>query len=70
MVRQGRAESYDDDAPLYTLGSATAGPAEPDDTGHPIAILWLRDPEQRRGWAVHRVERVRPERPPRRMGLR
>lgn len=71
MVRQGRAKSDDDDAPLYTIGSAQAGPAEPDEaTGYPVAVLWLTDPSERRGWVVHRVERVKPERPTRRMGLR
>ncbi len=49
-------------------GSAEAAAGERDD--HPIAVLWLPDPEQRHGWREFYVRKQAPKPGAKKMGYR
>jgi hypothetical protein len=72
MKRARRA--YDpmyDSAILLGIGSAHAISDNGDDQPRPVGVLWLPDPEQRRGWRERYVmSEVKPNGERRRIGFR
>lgn len=62
-----RAEGfYADEMPAHTVGTTIIGKDNGDD--YPLAMLWLPNPEKRRGWELRGVFRPEPDKPTRRMG--
>lgn len=60
-MRRSEAEWFPDQ-PVITVGSAEAGHVDSD---HAAAVLWVPDPEQRRGWREVYVSKpgAKPDRP-------
>lgn len=66
-MKPKHCEDWQEETPL-TVGSAS-GASGDDDDEHPVAVLWLPDPEQRSGWRYKSIWPRQEKKPARRCGF-